>query len=202
LDTTPASGFAFAAKFEISESRMFNQNFELANRDSSSPKLLDSNDARIKLEKITISLERSTSIKFLADAKFNLSVNSKTVEFDVKAEYNDGWDFDASMKGTITLREIIGVFASSTAIPPALDNFSFTDLHIAFSTKNKNKHFSGKGVLTVEGTKKISLFLNFDVVDTGNNDPQTDFTGHLEIIPDTTKPNDKYIFDALFEKNN
>src|SRR6185503_20074868 len=77
-----------------------------------------------------------------------------------------------------------------------------TDLHIAFSTKNKNKHFSGKGDLTVEGTKKISLFLNFDVVDTGNNDPQTDFTGHLEIIPDTTKPNDKYIFDALFEKNN
>jgi len=196
LDTTQDSGFAFTAAFEISESKTLKEN-EVVNREADSVPLLPYSDPHIDLQNIKISLERTSSIKFLADATFTLG----EALFEAKAEYNDGWDFDASMKGTITLTEIIGMFAPKTKLPEQLKGFSFADLHIAFSTKNKNKHFSGRGDLTIEGTKRISLFLKFDVVDTGNNDPQTEFSGHLEVIPDLTK-DEKYFFDLLFEKNN
>ena len=135
---------------------------------------------------------------------FGKAPAKKTIEFKLSAEHNDGWDVKAEMDGEIEIADLIEKFAKGNDAPSVLKDFKFGDIKLSFNTKSSDKHLSGSGKFKLDqplNTTEADLILKIDITHPQAGQIQTDFSGHLEIVPDENKKDEKLIFDLVFDKN-
>ncbi len=214
IDTANPDGFTFKAICEISESKAFNESFEMADRDDNSPPLISTGDSLITLQNITITVERAGTIKFSAVADFLI----KTFPFHVEAEYNDGWSFEADYNKNQTATTGISIVSLADAfefavplLPDFLNNFTIDAASVSFqsppptaeetptaevsppaSTTKTEKHFILSGHDTTANTS-IKFDLKLDITYPNGNETIF-FSGHMTV-------NDSFAFDIIQQKN-